>query len=100
MEKLAGINEQRLNLLVLEIREYAERINKISNQLRDLTFETNTCFKSELGDEFRKKCNLSLNEFNAINKNILNYAQALINAKSKYDNIGDKASEVLKRSDA
>lgn len=99
MEKIAGINERRLNFLVLEIRECAEKINKISNQLRDITYDTKTCFKSELGDEFRKKCNLSLDEFNTINKNILNYAQALVNTKSKYDNIGDKVDEILRSSD-
>jgi len=99
MEKVAGVHEQRINTLTLEIHDYAERINVIYNQLRDLTHETNMYFKSELGNEFRKKCNLSLDEFSKINKNILNYAQSLVNAKSKFNRIDDAAIAILRRTD-
>ena len=94
-DKIIGINETRLEKLTLEIIDYADKINKIFNQLQLLLDETNKCFITSEGNEFRKKFQNQLYNYQTINQNILSYVGDLVKVKEIYKNSAINIADII-----
>lgn len=81
---VAGVNEQKMENLALDIIEYANRLNKIFNRIQLITDETKNSFISDQGDLFRKKLENQSNYYQIVNQNILSYANDIIKVNNKY----------------
>ena len=79
-----GINEQKIDKLVLDINNYAERINNVLNNMEDLVNSTNSFFLEEVGNEFRNNFKQLSSNFPTVKTNILSYSQDLIKVKLNY----------------
>lgn len=81
--KIIGINEQKMNLLINELSTAAETINKKFNEIEGQIDSTKEFFICEQGDRFRKKFSDEVStNFSIIKKNILNISTDLINVKN------------------
>lgn len=88
-EELFGINEGKLNLLVAEVNEIAESINRKFNEIERLTSDTKNYFNCSSADEFRKKFDQIREAFPVVNQNILNISYDLVNAKNRVKNVNN-----------
>jgi len=93
----AGINIDSVDKLILDIYNYAERINKTLNQITDVVDKTKTIYNCDAANNYRNKFESFRVNFNIVDKNIKSYADDLIKLKNRYQNIGDKAVETIKR---
>jgi len=84
-ENINGINSQLIDKLVIEIMDYADKINKIQNQLQELVGDTSTYFNSPSGTEFRKSFKEKEQNYQTMNQNILNYAKDFVKVKQVYN---------------
>lgn len=82
-----GINEPKLEQLVLEISEVAERVNKKFIELSDLVNSTSLFYDCESGSNFRNSFDKLKANFPIVNKNILCYSFDLVKVKSRLYNI-------------
>ena len=78
-----GINEDKINSLVLDIYDYIEKINAILSNIDNEMEKTSTCFKFKTGDSLRKKYSDLRANYSIINKNLMGYTEKLIKVKSK-----------------
>lgn len=97
-ESLVGINEGKLDSLILQIHDYAERINNKFNLLEQLVYDSQSFFQCDVGDEFRTKFGETKSNFTIVNKNILNIASDLVRVKENYINTNDKAIDNFNKS--
>lgn len=91
-----GISEDGIDKLMSDILDYADKSNKILNQISDLVNDTELYFSCESGDKFRDQFNMLKVGNAAINKNILSYNDDLMNVKKNYQARVDKGVEILK----
>lgn len=80
-----GISIKGTEKLMLDIIDYADRCNKISNQITDLVNESSEYFNCESATMFREYYNQVANEITTLNKNILSYNTDLLNVKKNYE---------------
>lgn len=99
-EKLVGINEAKLDSLILQIGEIAERINNKFNLIEQLISETSSYFQCEIGTNYRLKFNGTKSNFEIVNKNILNMAADLVNVKSMMQKTNANAIDYFQQSAA
>lgn len=93
MQNESGINEEKLNKLILDIYNYSEKINKTLNQISEVVDKTKKIYSSKEADLYRSKYeNFRVNYVNVI-KNINRYAEDLILVKQKYSNFDINASK-------
>lgn len=93
MQNELGINEEKLNSLILDIYNYSEKINKTLNQISEVVDKTKKIYSSKEADLYRNKYeNFRVNYVNVI-KNINRYAEDLILVKQKYSNFDINASK-------
>lgn len=93
MQNELGINEKKLNSLILDIYNYSEKINKTLNQISEVVDKTKKIYSSKEADLYRNKYeNFRVNYVNVI-KNINRYAEDLILVKQKYSNFDINASK-------
>jgi len=97
--KLIGINEGKLDSLVLEIYDSAERINNKFNLLEQLISDSQNYFDCKEGNEFRTKFNNTKSNFSIVNKNILNMASDLVKVKATMKKTNSEAIDLLSKSD-
>lgn len=94
---VSGINEVGLDNLAMEIVDYADKINKIFNQLQLLVDQTSSCFIAPEGEQFRKKFSEQAEHYSMINQNILSYASDFVKVKDLYQrktiDIADQVSK-------
>ena len=83
-KNVVGISEEKIDKLIIEITEYANKINKIFNQASELVDKTKTYYISESGDKFREKYLEFSDNYKTFNQNILSYAKELTVVKKKY----------------
>ena len=73
-----GINIDSIDKLILDIYNYAERVNKTLNQITDVVDQTKNFYDCEAAQNYRNKFNSFKTNFNVINKNLNSYAEDLI----------------------
>lgn len=97
-EKLVGINEAKLDSLILQIGEFAERINNKFNLIEQLVSESSSYFQCDPGTDFRLKFNSTKSNFEIVNKNILNMAADLVSVKSMMHKTNANAIDYFQKS--
>ena len=78
-----GISMEGMDKLMSDILDYADRSNKVLNQIADLVDSTSTYFICESGDKFRDQFSMLKVGNPIINKNILSYNEDLMNVKKE-----------------
>lgn len=90
-----AINEQLIDRLILNLGDYAERSNKIINEINSLAASTKSYYECENGDKFRTRCEQITSEKNTLNKNILSYTNDLVRLKEHYKKISNETAVIL-----
>ena len=96
----SAINEDLIDRLILNLGEYAERSNKIINEINTLAADTKNYYDCENGDKFRTKCEQITSEKNTLNKNILSYTNDLVKLKAHFARISTEASAIIKAAES
>ena len=87
-----GINEDKLDRLILDISDAADRINSKFNLLNRLVEETSNYFVCDSGNRFRNAYSLTKENFSIVNKNIATITSDLVKAKSRLHKVDDDKS--------
>lgn len=82
-----GVNIDSIDKLILDIYNYAEKINKTLNQISTVVEQTKSFYDCDVADDYRNKFNNFKTNFKIINKNVQGYAEDLIKLKNKYRDI-------------
>lgn len=98
--EIFGINEPKLDYLVLDIGETADRISNKLNLIDKLVYDTTSCFECESGNVFRTNFEKVKDNFPVVNRNILNYSVDLVKAKEKVYRTEDIISQEFSSSTA
>lgn len=92
-----GINIDSVDKLILDIYNYAERINKTLNQISNVVDQTRNFYVCDAANNYRNRFNSFRTNFNVVNKNVISYAEDLIKLKNRYQNIDDNMTQTIKR---
>ena len=92
-----GINIDSVDKLILDIYNYAEKINKTLNQISEVVDETKNFYDCEVADNYRNKFNHFKANFNIINKNIISYSDDLIKLKNRYQTVNNDIGQTIKK---
>ena len=92
-----GINLDSIDKLILDIYNYAERVNKTLNQISDVVDQTKNFYAWESADNYRNKFNSFRTNFKVVNKNLISYAEDLIKLKNRYQNMSDEMTQTIKK---
>ncbi len=96
----SGINEHQIDKLTIDIMEYADRINKVLNQIQELVNSSGLYLNSESGNTFRENFKLIEKNYQTMNQNILSYARDFVKVKAIYRNqILNIADRLTKKND-
>ena len=96
----SGINEHQIDKLTIDIMEYADRINKVLNQIQELVNSSGLYLNSESGNTFRENFKLIEKNYQTMNQNILSYASDFVKVKAIYRNqILNIADTLTKKND-
>ena len=90
-----GISSTGIDKLMTDILDYADKSNKIINQIDEIVEGTASYFKCDSGDTFRTRFSQFNYEAATINKNILSYNTDLLATKKNYANREDRMVEML-----
>jgi len=88
--KRISINESSIDILKLEVLEYARSCNDSLNKILDIVESTEAFYQSESGKEYRAKFHELSNSFQNIIFNIENIAYGLKEAKNKFISLKDE----------
>lgn len=91
-----GISYANIDKLMMDIIDYAERSNKILNNIQLLVNDTANYFVCDSGKLYRKKFNEYFNEASTVNKNILSYNEDLMTVKKRYNSLDSEAADMMK----
>lgn len=91
-----GISTDKIDKLMLDILDYAEKNNKILNQIQTLVNNSSKYFICDAGNSYRKKFNEFFNEASTVNKNILSYNDDYRSIKNHYLQVSKDAAENIK----
>lgn len=97
MENITGINEQKIDKLVLDIYAYADRVKQILGEVERIVENTSSVYKTDSASEFISDFNLNKQKFDTIAKIILSYSEDMINVKANYKKRTTSVSEELLR---
>ena len=86
MDRQTGINEEKLNKLILDIYDYSEKINNTLNHISEIVMKTKNCYNSKEAELYRKMYDDYKTNYVNIIKNINSYADDLLTLKRKYIN--------------
>lgn len=89
MNQASGINEERLDSLVLDIYDYAEKVNQILNSIDEIIVKSSGYFKCESADKIRIHYQELEGSGITLKQNILNCANDLVKAKYRYQELND-----------
>ena len=87
----SGISEARLERLMVEILDSAERVNSIFADVADLVAGTSNYFICESGNRFREQFETVKTSFPVVSRNILAYNDDLLAVKANYANLANVA---------
>lgn len=95
---VSGISLTGIDRLILDLYDYSEKCNKLSNEIRDMISATKDFYNTKDGDEFRK----SYENFNIgtekLNKNILTIVSDLNKVKSNFKKRDNNSAEIFNTS--
>lgn len=94
MNQASGINEERLDSLVLDIYDYAEKVNQILNSIDELIIKSNTYFKCESADKVRTHYQELDSSSTMLKQNMLNCANDLARVKYRYQEMNDDIKKI------
>lgn len=92
-----GINLDSIDKLILDIYNYAERVNKTLNQISDVVDQTKTFYNCEDADNYRNKFNSFRTNFKIVNQNLISYAEDLIKLKNRYQNMSVEMTQTINK---
>jgi len=92
-----GINIDNIDKLILDIYDYAEKINKTLNQISSVVDQTKLFYKCDVAADYRNKFLNFKTNFNVINKNVKSYADDLIKLKNKYKLVDENVTKSVLR---
>ena len=81
---VSGVNEAGLDRIATDIIEYADKLNKIFNQLQLLINDSKNYFNSEVNQIFCSNFKKQAEYCQIINSNILSYASDFVKVKQSY----------------
>ena len=84
-----AMNEAGMDSLAIETMQVARAANDYLNRIIAIVEDTKKYYKSESGDEFRRRFNEFKLNFPIVVQNIENYAYSLKKAKSNYQNLAE-----------
>lgn len=94
---VVGINDAKIDGLVLNIYDYAQRIKDILNNVDDLIYETNNYYNCEEAVKFRNNFESIKDNFAVVTENILSYGDELVRVKNQiYTKDSELASSIKK----
>lgn len=97
MNNVSGINEEKLGNLILDIYDYADKVNQILNNIDELILKSNSYFKCDSSDRVRNRYQELTFNFATLKQNMLNCASDLVKAKYRYQGMdGDVKQVALK----
>ena len=89
-ENVNGINEEKLDKLIIDISNYADSINNTLNSIDELVSGIQKEFECTNSKKFRDHFLELRNNFKTVNKNILSYVTDLAKVKISYKDRVDK----------
>lgn len=95
LDEYNGVSNEGIDKLMLDVIDYADKMNKVLNQIADLINDTEVYFSCESGDKFRDQFNMLKVSNPIINKNILSYNDDYMNVKKNYQERANKSVEIL-----
>lgn len=95
-EKDSGVSLDRIDKLMTDIYDYADKSNRILKDIESLANETQDYFVSDEANLFRNKISELLHESTTINKNILSYNTDMMKVKERYISINDGGLKIMK----
>lgn len=95
---VAGIDKAKIDALILEINDYAEKINNILTNIDDLVATNIDYFNCSSKEKFKKIHNENRSNFKQIVNNVLNYADDLTKIKRYYSDINSNISNNITKS--
>jgi len=95
----SGISETGIDRLILDLYDYSDKCNKLSNEIRDLIDSSKSFYITNDGDRFRKNFNKFYNGTEKLNKNILTIVSDLNNVKVNYKKRDSKSADFFETVD-
>lgn len=92
---LNGINETKLDKMILDLRNYVEKINRTLNQISEVVDDTKNYFSSQSGNLYRKKYSLLEANFSTIKNNLLSYSDDLLKVKFRYQSMNSNNQNII-----
>ena len=94
-EIVSGISATGIDRLILDLYDYSEKCNKLSNEIRDMVSSTKDFYNTIDGNEFRKSFeNFSIGT-EKLNKNILSIVSDLNKVKASYKKRDNNSAELF-----
>lgn len=84
-DRLNGIEEKKIDRLVLDIVDYTEKINSTLNQIDDVMSTIKDYYVCENATMFEKKFTTLRDNFAIVQKNLLSYSTDLVKVKACYN---------------
>lgn len=94
MNDVSGINEEKLESLILDIYDYADKVNQILNNIDELILKSNNYFKSDSSDCVRNRYQQLTFNYTTLKQNMLNCANDLVKVKYRYQNMDSDIKQV------
>lgn len=91
----AGINVNSIDNLIIEVNNYTETIKRILNDFDDIVQENMQYFICDSKEKFLIIHNENKYNYSIFEKNILSYANDLLNVKKKWQDIVEDVSTNL-----
>lgn len=93
-----GVNIDGIDKLILDIYNYAEKINNTLTQISNVVEDTKNNYNSNNSIEFINKFKNLEDCFSVVNANIISYADDLIKLKNKYQILDEDLTQKVKLS--
>lgn len=90
-----GMNVDSMDKVMTDVLDYADKANKILNNISSIVDDTETCFKCESGDNFRTQYELIKSGIATFNKNFLSYNTDFMRAVRNYQLREETAVEIM-----
>ena len=84
MNNNSGINDQKIDKLILDIYEINEKVRKTLDQISETMEKTKTSWKSSEANQLRNTYDNFKTNYNIIVKNINSYAEDFTKLKNSY----------------
>lgn len=83
-ESISGINEVKLDRLVLELEDHIVRVNNILNCIQDEINKTSQFVQCEAANQLRNKFQTTVGDFALVRSNLSTYIEDLTKVKYSY----------------